>query len=151
MKIHEFLDCPPCLIISPDSRISCKLFSLCNRESKRKLLLRKKQSGSRACLKKAFCKMCVTICGRFRPDEGTVAATQPNSGENSAKWGVQIAGMISNRLYSLTVFSSNSFERSVHIFTESLFTRYTGLFILNSFNCSPATIRSRRLNAKCAF
>ena len=24
----------------------------------------------RACLKKAFCKMCVTICGRFLPDEG---------------------------------------------------------------------------------
>ena len=27
----------------------------------------------RACLKKAFCKMCVTICGRFCPDEGAVA------------------------------------------------------------------------------
>ncbi|WP_368199991.1 DUF6783 domain-containing protein, partial [Blautia wexlerae] len=24
----------------------------------------------RACLKKAFCKMCVTICGIFCPDEG---------------------------------------------------------------------------------
>ncbi|MFQ7674614.1 MAG: DUF6783 domain-containing protein [Ruminococcus sp.] len=23
-------------------------------------------------MKKAFCKMCVTICGRFRPDEGAV-------------------------------------------------------------------------------
>ncbi|OKZ99385.1 MAG: hypothetical protein BHV90_17070 [Clostridiales bacterium 42_27] len=30
-----------------------------------------KQSG--ACLKKAFCKMCVTICGIFCPDEGAVA------------------------------------------------------------------------------
>ena len=29
--------------------------------------------SSRACLKKAFCKMCVTICGRFCPDEGAVA------------------------------------------------------------------------------
>ena len=28
---------------------------------------------TRACLKKAFCKMCVTICGRFCPDEGAVA------------------------------------------------------------------------------
>ncbi|MFR2801227.1 MAG: DUF6783 domain-containing protein [Blautia wexlerae] len=28
---------------------------------------------SRACLKKAFCKMCVTICGIFCPDEGAVA------------------------------------------------------------------------------
>ena len=24
-------------------------------------------------MKKAFCKMCVTICGRFCPDEGAVA------------------------------------------------------------------------------
>ena len=31
------------------------------------------QTRSRACLKKAFCKMCVTICGRFCPDEGAVA------------------------------------------------------------------------------
>ena len=28
---------------------------------------------SRACLKNAFCKMCVTICGRFRLNEGGVA------------------------------------------------------------------------------
>ena len=27
----------------------------------------------KSCLKKAFCKMCVTICGRFCPDEGAVA------------------------------------------------------------------------------
>ena len=31
------------------------------------------QTRSRACLKKAFCKMCVTICGIFCPDEGAVA------------------------------------------------------------------------------
>ena len=37
---------------------------------------------ARAYLKKAFCKMCVTVCGRFRSDKG------------AAKWGVQIAGMI---------------------------------------------------------
>ena len=30
-------------------------------------------SFSRACLKKAFCKMCVTICGIFCPNEGAVA------------------------------------------------------------------------------
>ena len=29
-------------------------------------------SQARACLKKAFCKMCVTICGIFCPDEGAV-------------------------------------------------------------------------------
>ena len=28
---------------------------------------------ARACLKKAFCKMCVTLCGRFCPDAGAVA------------------------------------------------------------------------------
>ena len=29
--------------------------------------------SARAYLKKAFCKMCVTICGIFCPDEGAVA------------------------------------------------------------------------------
>ena len=43
-------------------------------------LVQEKEGGTqeflmriRACLKKAFCKMCVTICGRFCPDEGAVA------------------------------------------------------------------------------
>ncbi|MFR5940010.1 MAG: DUF6783 domain-containing protein, partial [Ruminococcus sp.] len=31
------------------------------------------QIRAKACLKKAFCKMYVTICGRFCPDEGAVA------------------------------------------------------------------------------
>ena len=49
----------------------------------------------RACLKKAFCKMCVTICGRFCPDEGVVAGYDNRIRVKSpAKWGVQIAGMI---------------------------------------------------------
>ena len=49
----------------------------------------------RACLKKAFCKMCVTICGRFRPDEGAVAGYGNRIRvKYTAKWGVQIAGMI---------------------------------------------------------
>ena len=52
-------------------------------------------SGSRACLKKAFCKMCVTICGRFHPDEGAVAGYGNRIRvKYTAKWGVQIAGMI---------------------------------------------------------
>ena len=38
--------------------------------------------------------MCVTICGIFCPDEGAVAATATDSGKYTAKWGVQIAGMI---------------------------------------------------------
>ena len=50
---------------------------------------------ARACLKKAFCKMCVTICGRFRPDEGTVVGYGNRIRvKYTAKWGVQIAGMI---------------------------------------------------------
>ena len=50
---------------------------------------------ARACLKKDFCKMCVTICGRFRSDEGTVAGYGNRIRVKSpAKWGVQIAGMI---------------------------------------------------------
>ena len=49
----------------------------------------------RACLKKAFCKMCVTICGRFCPDEGAVAGYGNRiRAKYTAKWGVQIAGMI---------------------------------------------------------
>ena len=51
---------------------------------------------ARACLKKAFCKMCVTICGRFCPDEGVVAGYDNRIRvKYTAKWGVQIA---SNRL-----------------------------------------------------
>ena len=50
---------------------------------------------ARACLKKAFCKMCVTICGRFLPDEGAVAGYGNRIRvKYTAKWGVQIAGMI---------------------------------------------------------
>ena len=53
------------------------------------------QTGSRTCLKKAFCKMCVIICGRFRSDEGAVAGYGNRIRvKYTAKWGVQIAGMI---------------------------------------------------------
>ena len=54
-----------------------------------------RQIPTRACLKKAFCKMCVTICGRFCPDEGAVAGYGNRiRAKYTAKWGVQIAGMI---------------------------------------------------------
>ena len=50
---------------------------------------------ARACLKKAFCKMYVTICGRFCSDEGAVAGYGNRiRAKYTAKWGVQIAGMI---------------------------------------------------------
>ena len=39
--------------------------------------------------------MCVTICGRFCPDEGAVAGYGKRIRVKSpTKWGVQIAGMI---------------------------------------------------------
>ena len=45
-------------------------------------------------MKKAFCKMCVTICGRFCSDEGVVAGYDKGIlAKYTAKWGVQIAGM----------------------------------------------------------
>ena len=49
----------------------------------------------RACLKNALRKMCVTICGRFCSDEGVVAGYDNRiRTKYTAKWGVQIAGMI---------------------------------------------------------
>ena len=42
-----------------------------------------------------LCKMYVTICGRFCPDEGAVAGYGNRIRvKYTAKWGVQIAGMI---------------------------------------------------------
>ena len=46
-------------------------------------------------MKNAFRKMCVTIYGRFCPDEGVVAGYGNRIWTKyTAKWGVQIAGMI---------------------------------------------------------
>ena len=52
-------------------------------------------SMSRACLKNAFCKMHITICGRFRLNEGGVAGyVNRMKAKYTVNWGVQIAGMI---------------------------------------------------------
>ena len=49
----------------------------------------------RACLKNAFRKIYVTICGRFCPDEGVVAGYGNRiRAKYTAKWGVQIVEMI---------------------------------------------------------
>ena len=49
---------------------------------------------TRACLKIAFCQMCVPICGRFAPNErGVVGYGKRIWGKSPAKWGVQMAGM----------------------------------------------------------
>ncbi|RHN89323.1 hypothetical protein DW711_09715 [Ruminococcus sp. AM27-16] len=44
----------------------------------------------------AFRKMRVTICGRFCPDESVITAGYGNRirAKYTAKWGVQIVGMI---------------------------------------------------------
>ena len=47
------------------------------------------------CLKNAFCKMYATICGRFCLNKGGVAGyVNRMKVKYTAKWGVQIAGMI---------------------------------------------------------
>ena len=49
---------------------------------------------TRACLKIAFGKLCIPLCGRFTPNEGGVAGYVDRIwGKYSAKWDVQIAGM----------------------------------------------------------
>ena len=71
---------------------------------------------TRACLKKAFCKMCVTICGRFCPDEGVVAGYDNRIRVKSpAKWGVQIAGMIFQTGSRTGVLKSTDMERYLEI------------------------------------
>lgn len=51
--------------------------------------------SSRVCLKNAFCKMCITICGRFRLNEGGVVGYGNRmKAKYTVNWGVQIAGMI---------------------------------------------------------
>ena len=49
---------------------------------------------ARACLKIAFRQMCVTICGRFDPNEGGVVGyVDRMRAKYTAKWGVHLAGM----------------------------------------------------------
>ena len=66
---------------------------------------------TRACLKKAFCKMCVTICGRFCPDEGVVAGYDNRIRvKYTAKWGVQIAGMIFQTGSSISISNAKNLQ-----------------------------------------
>ena len=79
---------------------------------------------SRACLKKAFCKMCVTVCGRFFLNEGGVAGyVNRTKVKYAAKWGVQIAGMIFQTrskivLSSQLVISNFRQELGIHKFPK---------------------------------
>ena len=50
---------------------------------------------TRACLKKAFRELRVSVCGRFYPNEGGVAGYGNRIRvKYTAKWGLQIAEMI---------------------------------------------------------
>ena len=85
---------------------------------------------TRACLKKAFCKMCVTICGIFCPDEGAVAGYGNwIRVKYPAKWGVQIAGMI------FQTHSSSADEDSSHSFP----------ILVNGFIVSSSAFTSLKL------
>ena len=53
------------------------------------------ECSSRACLKKAFRELRVSVCGRFYPNEGGVAGYGNRMRvKYTAKWGLQIAEMI---------------------------------------------------------
>ena len=53
----------------------------------------------------AFRKMCVTICGRFGPDEGVVAGYGNRiRAKYTAKWDAQIVRMIFQTRYKLQIF-----------------------------------------------
>ena len=74
--------------------------------------------NTRACLKNAFCKMCVTICGRFFLNEGGVVGyVNWMKAKYTANWGVQIAGMI---FQTRSNFIQNSQQWYVYIHFSSI-------------------------------
>ena len=65
-------------------------------------------------MKIAFGKLCVTLCGRFCSDEGSVAGyVYRIEAKYAAKWGVQIVGM-NFQTHSSTELSLNFFASTVH-------------------------------------
>ena len=55
--------------------------------------------------------MCVTISGRFRPDEGAVAGYGNRIRvKYTAKWGVQIAGMIFQTGSSISISNAKNLQ-----------------------------------------
>ena len=96
-----------------------------------------RQLPTRACLKKAFCKMCVTICGRFCPDEGVVAGYDNRiRAKYTAKWGVQIAGMLFQ-----TRSSRTDLQAVLLVIFRGLWKNhscfFTSCFLRTSFGDSP--------------
>ena len=68
------------------------------------------QTRSRACLKKAFRKLRVPVCGRFCPNEGGVAGYGNRMrAKYTIKWGLQIAEMIFQTCSSFCEGKGSSF------------------------------------------
>ena len=93
---------------------------------------------ARACLKKPFCKMCVTVCGRCCLNEGGVAGyVNRMKVKYAAKWGVQIAGMIFQarsrvEICFYTNFNSGTFCSyllNCYIYLSFLFSYYFSMFL----------------------
>ena len=76
---------------------------------------------ARVRLKNAFCKMCVTICGRFCLNEGGVAGyVNRTKAKYTANWGVQIVGMIFQTRSSLVIHNFFYLETS-NVFSKRIF------------------------------
>ena len=73
--------------------------------------------------KNAFCKMCVTICGRFRLNESGVAGyVNWMKAKYTANWGVQIVGMIFQTRSSASPLFSFVYNNSSNVlYTFSFF------------------------------
>ena len=80
--------------------------------------------------------MCVTICGRFRSDEGAVAGYGNRIRvKYTAKWGVQIAGMIFQTGSNFALYR-NMFYMNVLLSETKLPEKITFCIIaLGSINC----------------
>ena len=99
-------------------------------------------------MKKAFCKMCVTVCGRFFLNEGGVAGyVNRMKVKYAAKWGVQIAGMIFQTrsriiLRNVTFYFKYSATAVAALApSETAVTTWRSFFVLTS----PATYSPARL------
>ncbi|MFR8220710.1 MAG: DUF6783 domain-containing protein [Blautia faecis] len=63
--------------------------------------------------------MCVTICGRFCPDEGAVAGYGNRiRAKSPAKWGVQIAGMLFQTRSRAATCLTNSIKQMTFIYYQ---------------------------------
>ena len=98
------------------------------------------QTRSRACLEKAFCKMYVTICGRFCTDEGVVTGYDNRIwAKDTANWGVQVAGMIfqtRSNVLSKSLMHLTLFFPHICIMLVTHLQRMNGIFPVNFVNIS---------------